>query len=351
MGSLQGHPFRPWPDGRSSFSRRTLLALVVGGAAASAGVGAAAGRDVVGFTVVVDPQRPVDFDRDLAALLTTGASWIRLGVQPWQICSWHPEGWAWDEASLAFFARCIARCRGAGLKISLTLAASVEVAAWSFGQYLDVNRQYWRRCAELAAEGGGVDVLQVYNEHDANDFRSQQPLAGPPSPTYLRDLATALDAARTAVRDLLPRTFVTTTVTGTTVDDATQERWQRFYDVVAPAVDLVSVNCYPGADRRRIADISRRLSHLQDRYGKPVLVAEIGVPTEEGGAVAPEVARTVLPLMIRSAAQGGALAVLVYQLRNTGSDRSQAEQSFGILTADHRRRDTFAAVVDTIGSC
>jgi len=302
----------------------------------------------MGFTVNADPNAPANFTADLSRLLAAGANWIRFGIQAWEIGGWYGDRWYFDDAKVAFFADCVRRARGAGLKISLTLAAMANSPDWTFDQYLSINRLYWTKVAQTVAGAGGVEVLQVYNEHDVSDFRSQAALPGPPTTEYLGRLAVALQAAREISHALLPKALVTTAVTGVTVDDNTEARWYHFFDVVAPSLDIIGMNCYPGTWVEQIEKMPIRLARVRDRYKKQVIITEIGAPTETGGTVSVEAAKTVLPLMMGKAAIAEPLAVLFYQLRNTGTNAGEAEQNFGIYTQDGTPRATRDQVVSAI---
>lgn len=302
----------------------------------------------IGFTVNADPRSLADFEVDLADLRRTGATWIRFGIQAWQLGGWYGDRWYFDDGARAFLGTCVGQARAAGLKISLTLAAMADTPSWSFSDYLRINGIYWAEVARIVAGNGGVDVWQAYNEHDTAHFRDQSVLVGPPSADYLGQLSTAISACRDTVHNLMPATRVTTAVSGLTVDDNTEARWYHFYDVVAAAVDVVGLNCYPGDWVEQIDNLPARLGRVRNRYGKQVVVTEIGVPTERGGRISIPTAQTVLPLMIQRAASAAPLAVLVYQLRNWGDDAYAAEQNFGIYTHDWHRRETYDAVVSAV---
>jgi hypothetical protein len=292
--------------------------------------------------VEASPSSAGEFRTDLAHLVATGATWIRFGIQFWDMGTWHQGRWTWDEAHLTFFTDCVRQARRAGLRISLTLAQMVNGPDWNLAKYLAVNREYWAKCVRTVAAGGGVDVVQVYNEADHDHFRTLENLGGRLSLSYLRDLAAAIDAARQETHAVLPRALVTTNVV-----DAGDGHWETFYDTVAAATDLIGVNCYPGDDEQAIQLIPFRLQRMRQRYAKPTLVTEIGVPTEVGGLPVARAER-VLPMMIGSAAGADPLAVLVYQLRNQGRDTRDPEDSFGIFTYDQVRRPTYDAVVGAV---
>jgi hypothetical protein len=302
----------------------------------------------MGFTVNASPSSPASFASDLAALRGTGANWIRFGVQSWQLGGWYGDRWYWDDTTRRFLGGCVEQARAEGLKISLTLAAMADVPSWSFTEYLRVNRIYWAGVAEIVAGAGGVDVWQVYNEHDTAHFRDQSAISGPPTTEYLAQLREAISSCRQIVRSTLTGTLVTTAVSGLTVDANTEARWYHFYDVVAPSVDLIGLNCYPGDWVEQIDNLPGRLGRVRNRYGKQVVVTEIGVPTERGGHITVAAAQNVLPLMMGRAAAAAPLAVLVYQLRNCGDDPYSAEENFGVYNQDGTRRDTYDAVVSAI---
>jgi hypothetical protein len=334
-------------------TRRALLGTVIAatalGATGCTRGGDGASDDVgIGFTVVARVGEEDAYSRDLRELQETGARWVRVGIQAWDLGGWFGERWYWNEDSIRFFSGCISQARSAGLKVSLTLAAMADADEWTLDQYLVVNRLYWSRCAHLAADAGGVDLVQVYNEHDTRDFRSQRPLPEGPSSPYLHDLAAALSSARAEFRSVLPQVPTTTSVGSPVLDETAARRWMEFFDVVAPAVDVLGLNCYPGDSVDRINELPNRLAGFRERYSKPIAITEIGIPTEAGGVVSPETAQRVLPMMLRRAVEAKPLAVLVYQLRNTGVDARDPEQNFGILAADGARRATYDAVAGAV---
>lgn len=298
---------------------------------------------IVGLTMEASPRSARDFRTDLTHLVATGATWMRFGIQFWDMGTWNQGRWTWDQARSAFFTDCVRQARRAGLRISLTLAQMLNGPQWSQAEYLAVNREYWARCMRTVAAGGGVDVVQVYNEADHNHFRTLADLGGTMTPSYLSDLASAIHAAGQEAHAVLPHALVTTNVV-----DGGDAHWETFYDTVAAATDVIGVNCYPGDDEQAIHVIPFRLERLRQRYAKQALVTEIGVPTETGGPIPVASARRVLPQMIGSAAQADPLAVLVYELRNQGRDPRNPEDNFGIFTYDQVRRPTYDAVVSAI---
>ena len=60
--------------------------------------------------------------------------------------------------------------KGAGLKIAFIQANALNSASWTDDQFLDYNTRYWEYISMRF--GHVVDLWQVFNEHDASDFRN-----------------------------------------------------------------------------------------------------------------------------------------------------------------------------------
>lgn len=286
-----------------------------------------------------------EYDRNIARVVATGATWVRMGWAYWDLSDYRDGKWIWNETNWQRAEDRIRRAREAGLKICLVSAAIRDVPWMSLADYIRMNRAYWRKTVSVAAKAGGVEVYQVYNEHNSRHFRTYAPVAKPPSARYLNDWASAIAAARQEAHAVLPDVLVTTCI-GTNVNT---RYWWQIYDVLADSCDVIGINAYPGTYVPSINALGGQIRRTEARYNKRVIITEIGLPLYEGGESS-SVVEEHLPKMVEQAAKGEPLAVIVYSLRNSGTTETDPEQMFGVYTRDHKPRKTLAPLVRVIRS-
>lgn len=307
------------------------------------------GIDVgAGFDIRPAAGNQTAFDADLAAMIATGSAWVRYGISSWDAGGIFGGDYYPNAANMSFFSDAFEALRDAGFKISLTLAEAMVNAEWSEQEFRDYNRLYWQSIASTI--GPFVDVVQVFNEHDTIDYHdnSSTPTL---DATYLSGLAAAIEVAAEEFHAVKPELRVTTSVMGYPVDDTTQARWETFYDGgIADVVDVLGFNVYPETGASTIASLTTRLNAMQEKYGKRAIVTEIGLPVTDSGYTTAD-AEQAIPAMVNAAAAAKPVAVLVYGLRNTGTDTDDGEQMFGVLNNDGSQRahyDTVVAAVQAV---
>ena len=86
-----------------------------------------------------------------------------------------------------------------------------------------------------------------------------------------------LKIARDSVKAVNPNILVTTNSTGWPMSDAAQSRWQQYFDGIHANLDVISLDTYPADNLTEIQKLPIRIADIERRYGKPVIVAELGL--------------------------------------------------------------------------
>jgi len=300
----------------------------------------------VGIYVVADHTDPGGFERDLTEVVASGSTWIRMGIPSWVTGRIHKGTFVPNEQSVTFYVDAVKRAKGAGLKIAFIQANALNSASWTDDQFLDYNTQYWEYISMRF--GQYVDLWQVFNEHDASDFRNHSAIgtSGGFPAGYLDRLRSALMAARTALRTHSDAP-ITSPPLGYPINADRYARWETFFDALSPALDVISVHAYPGSSPRSIALVATYLKRLKERYGKPVAVTELGVPSVSSSGTDDTIG-TAIARQIEVIASTDPLCAIVYQLRDRGTSTSDSEQMFGLVRNDFTRKPYFQTVANEI---
>ncbi|HEX7349477.1 hypothetical protein [Brachybacterium sp.] len=272
------------------------------------------------------------FEADLTTQLELGMSWIRIPV----VADTVVEEWGFaagavvlDRLMLDRIARGAARARERGLKVCMIVADIYDNPAADEDEFLRNMRQYWAGVAEPLVEH--VDVWQVFNEPDGAHFRTLDTVPSGQRPEYLRTLARALGAAHQEFERADPEVTITTNLYGYPLNDAMERRWVESLDVLAPHLDVLTVDAYPELSEQEARELPQRIDRLGERYGKEVMLGEIGLQTcsqcwteaQQAEAYAMYVdlyADSLIPVLF------------FYQLRDDGTDTG--EGTYGILKFD-----------------
>lgn len=285
---------------------------------------------------------------DIDAVVALGGTTIRIGAD-----LYHTE-----PGHLAHLRSGIEYARAQGCTVMLTtsqIAHNGEATAAATATAVGFVRTV------ATAVGDLVTWWQIANEHDARDWRDwsralwdttapdqgeaqrQRALMDVP---YLETLRDVIAACAAEVRAVNPDVVILTATTGVGANTDVELVWRRFYDVVGPAVDMLGINLYPIVWWEKYLEMPARLRRTARRYGKQILITEIGLPKgtvddelETGAWIAHQIDRAS-----RSLDVGG---VWVYELRDGGTDPANAEDNFGILTNDGTRKP-YAVTVQTM---
>ncbi len=258
--------------------RRFAGAALIGLSLCAFALGAAQSRIFDGFNVIATPEDPFGSaaaERALSTAKHLGASSIAIIPFLWQANPASPDIKAGDDMSDDALRKAIRQARKQGFTVVVkphvwvpeSWAGAVEPdseQAWStwFSQY----RTELQRIARISAEEG-ADALAIGTELAKT---SQRP-----------EWTGLIAAARAA----FPRTLF---YIAHNVEEAEAVPFW-------PQLDAIGVSLYPplGADddhAGRIAimqDVADHLDALSSRFGKPIIVGEIGLRSAEGAAAKP----------------------------------------------------------------
>jgi hypothetical protein len=278
-----------------------------------------------------------DFRQDIDTLVAHGQTWVRMGIIGWEVMGVRggTRTIQWSESALRQYDAAVDYAYSKGLLIYLVLADAANDPAITFSDYKAIIKDYWDTVAERYAKK--VAVWQVYNESDFTHFRLVTQPVTRLTDSYLQDLASVLKIARDSVKAVNPRVLVTTNSTGWPMSDATQARWERYFDGIEANLDVISLDTYPADNLAEIQKLPMRIADAKRRYGKPVIVAEVGL--QVAGAWTAEDQSQFVPAAIEAAKEAVPLAIIVYQLRDEG------DNSFGLILENRTLRPAFPASI------
>ncbi len=296
-----------------------------------------------GFTVAapgVDEVSLQAFTDDVEEIRSAGGTWVRFAVRSYDVLDSWGEGDAmhWDEAALGRIDAAVDIARRAGLHIYFITADSYRSDVVG-DRYRAMMEQYWDVLA--ARLGDRVDVWQVFNEADGTHFGTHAELPQPLPRTYLADLRDLLTLAGKTIKHRAPGVIVTTNAGGFPLGDVTEKRWHRYFDALAPALDVLAVGAYPQTDGTLISEMPARVDRLSESFGTPVIVAEVGLQTCTG-CFSEDEQGSALSETLHRLADSQAVLVLVYTLRDDG------ESQFGIFTGDGAPKTGTEAIIDAL---
>lgn len=321
---------------------------VVGAAAVGAGVlltasGSARAEPAAplgrfGVTIAGSRDGGLGMARELDLATELGLGWVRFGVDTESVLrSWgdaeNPV--EMDEKGLEVLARDVSDARKRGLQVCLLLVDARTGDDVDESVFLRRMREYWDAIAR--AVGDQSYVWQVFNEPDGWDPRSTEPLDGEATADYLAFLARALGDAQAALHRHAPHGRVTTNLYGYPVDDARERRWREIFDVIAPSLDVLTVDAYPDLDAAALDALPARAKRLADRYGASMMIGEIGLPTGDDRFDEADQA-DAYARYVKVLDDPALLASFFYELRSTDGS------GFGILQEDGSPKPAFTVL-------
>lgn len=312
--------------------------------AGPAGTGVDAHEPGFGFMVLFSTSGEgpglEDFKKDIDILAENGQQWVRMGIVGWEIMEvWgHERNILWDEPALKEYEAAIDYANSKGLSIFLITADADNNPDTAFDDYKVTLRQFWDTLARRFADK--VDVWQVYSESDSAHFRLLSEPIEDITPEYLSDLGSMLAIARESIKAANPEVLLTTTTMGWPMSDEIQDRWHEYFDGISQHLDVISLDVYPADDEEEIELLPVRINETKRRYGKPVIIAEIGL--QVAGQWTTEDQRIFVPAAIEAAKKAVPLAIIVFQLRDEGTN------AFGLIRENRVPRPSFSAAIDVM---
>jgi hypothetical protein len=302
-----------------------------------------------GITLPAPPHRSQEeFEGDLARLKSLGMTWARFAV----VADTVVENWGFAEGAVSLdpdvldrIARAAAAAQEAGLKVCMVMADIYDAPEADEAEFLRNMRQYWAGVVAPLAEH--VDVWQILNEPDGAHFRTMEDVAQADRPEYLRMLARTLGAAHDELERVDAHVTMTTNLYGYPLGDAMEERWTESLDAIAPHLDVITVDAYPELSREETLELPDRVSRLRERYGKEVMIGEMGLQTCTDCATEEQQAEAYR-LYLENLQDSVISVLFFYQLRDTGEDTG--EGTFGIEESDGTDKPAAAVIEELLGT-
>lgn len=281
--------------------------------------------------------------QDLAETVAAGFTWIRMDIPNGSYGTLNTSNGTFtrNTARSNFYKQACQQAKAAGLRICMDMAAFNNDNSWSDATYAQYNANVVQAVSQDI--GQYVDLWQFFNEHDGNDFRTQQ--GSPRNAAYFARLRDALAVLRSAAREYSSAP-VTTTTFGYPINQARYDIWQSFWDVVSPAADIIGVHGYPEGNQTTINLLATYMTNLKNRYSKPVCILEFGVPKVSGYGTPTQVGDAIVR-QIAAIMSVNPVCAALYQLRDRGTNPNDTngEMVFGILENNYVKKSYYNAVV------
>ena len=303
---------------------------------------------------------PDDMERELDAVVDSGAGWVRLDVD-WSRVEGTRGSYDWDHVD-----RVVDAARDRDIEVLALLAYTPEWArpAGTSTHAPPDDPSDFAAFAEAAAERyrpRGVRTYEIWNEPNLPRFWEPRPDAS----AYLPLLAAASAAVHRAAPDA-------TVLSGGLAPASDGERGgeidprtflQQLYELgAAPLTDGVAVHPYsfPATPLQQGTSEWNTFQKLPDlrstmvEYGDGdarLWLTELGAPTgSSSGAVDDQLqADIVLEAVTHAAGQDWTGPVFVYAIRDAGSDPDDREDNFGLLRRDFAPKPAFHRLRELLG--
>ena len=230
---------------------------------------------------------------------------------------------------------------------------------------LEKTRTYYERLA--GRWNGMVNVWQFFNEPDDHTIDRYQQIKSY-APGYLESVARLVSEANQTIKRIDPN--AKTTVNVSMWVDASADPWigadkPRFEEVglfdavcgfepgsqvdrMCQTIDYISLDPYLDKNIEAINRFPEVIDYFQTRYQKPVVVAELGLPTGDGRFTEEDQGKYIS--MAIDAIQAGKVrpyALLLYEFRDEAM-KAGAEASFGFNRTDGTPKPGIVDVLEVI---
>ncbi|MFC7456543.1 hypothetical protein ACFQS2_05005 [Brachybacterium sp. GCM10030267] len=287
---------------------------------------------------------------DVAEVATLGGSGVRLNAGSGTLLETFDgpdDDLVWNESAVAEMHRILAAAADAGLRVCLMVINHYDVPDAGEDRWLSKTTAWWEGLAvRFAAQ---VQQIQVFNEADALHYRRYEAVGDRPPAAYLRELASRITEAGRIFRAHSRDVQITTNLYGWPVGDDIEDRWHQVLTVLAPTLDLLTVDAYidwadTGAET--LGGLVDRIARLHSTYGKPVAIGELGDPTCSICSTQQEQAEHYATFLDVLGGAGDELTdVFFYQLRDR-SARDESEETFGVMTESGSAKAAYNMLLD-----
>lgn len=272
--------------------------------------------------------------KDVEAIAALGGTVIRFGFGNRELLRSWGEGEAdvvLDTAAADAFHRIIDRAHALDMDVIGMVIDTFHDQAAPDDLWWTKTTSWWRAVA--AEFAGDLEVVQIFNEAGAHHYRFHEGVVAADLTAYHEDLAAKLTTAASIFHRQDPDVLVTTNLYGWPVGDGIEQEWTRAFDVIAPALDLLTVDVYfdHAFDDEEYPAFAARLQRLADRYDKPVAIGEIGDSTLGDAGREKDQARHYRDYV--DLLSGTVAAHVVFYEFRDAEDDEDSESTFGII--DH----------------
>lgn len=291
------------------------------------------------------------FHTTVDALVANQQKWVRLNIVPGHVVGLTSgsNNMSWNETNLQQYDDAISYAKVKGLKVYLLSSTPDFANYFSDTEYTKITTDYFTYLAQRYK--GKVDVWQIYNEADTLNYKGYPspplPDVSQPYPVnYLSGLKTNIEAAKSAIKSVDPTPLITTNVTGFVLNQTLYDKWNTFFSVIGPSLDILSFDLYP-QNTSEINTIKNAIAGVASSYAKPIIIAETGIPTGDGrfdeaaqSSILIQILDQVRPLLPK--------AILYYQYSDTIQDNNKTEGSFGVVKIDGSQKLSYSTIMQNM---
>lgn len=310
--------------------------------------------EFMGFNTNLYPEQVVEHDlsldafkEDIDTLAKEGMNMIRFSLRPYAVVeSYDPKSesvFTWNEQKLADYDEAITYAKAKGIDIFLVLNTPEHARNASSSEYMNITSDYFSFIANRYKDQ--LTMVQLFNEPNIHHFRDYS--ATVVDNEYLESFREAAFAASRACKAANPAIQTTINVGGWPLNEGLVAEWERFFDSNSDLIDVISIDLYPDDNKETISHLQEWLQRLKNRFGKPVMVAEIGLPTGSGRFTEDDQGK-YLNMSIEELKKAGVVGILPYEIRDEARNPNSSEASFGIKRADGSHKKSYNTVMDAL---
>lgn len=301
-----------------------------------------------------------DLDRELAAVKNAGATWIRFDID-WSVVEPTKGQQNWSSTD-----RVVERARLQGLSL---LGIVTYTPAWARVRGGGNSHGYpadpavFAKFAQQAAQrySNKINTWEIWNEPNLTQFFRPKP--------NVNVYTALLKAASASIKAVQPGAKILNGGLAPAVDNGSDispvTYLQRMYAAGAKSsFDAFSIHPYswpalPSDASTKNWNTFYRIRLMRDTMvqngdsGKKVWATEFGAPTGSAPtSVSPQLQADIIADGFAQAKSLGYIEhVFVYSMRDRGTNPSDIEQNFGLVTVDYTPKPALAAVQQALGGC
>ena len=166
-----------------------------------------------------------------------------------------------------------------------------------------------------------------------------------PDDKYLENLADAIGIVRDVVKSHNPEAQITTNLGDYQYSAELHHEWERVFDVIAPVLDIISINIYPDKNIYVQGALEGLVTALYTRYRKPVSIAELGLCVRDGRFSEEDQAHELLTY-VRRLQKANPHSIFIYEFQDYDPGYfDECEKTYGLKRSDGYLRPAYDAVL------